>query len=316
MNAADFALTRQRCRDDSPNRLYGISHRGRRFLNAFINQMGIICNQFPFPTDVCITSHRLELERNSETEKSIVSEERYTPEQLDQLHQQLWHCVLEFANVSAVQERNRIARDLHDSLGSALTALNFRLQTAMKLCQPGSTQAQESLTEAHRLATIATQEMRHSVRLLRDDALETQPFATLIDTLIQDFYQTTQILPALEIKGQIPDHLKLPAYRLIQEALNNSRKYAQATIVEIQIDSTPSEVAIVVQDNGRGFDQVTAGYGFKGMQERIAILQGILTIDSALGKGCSVTAKIPLQLQSELIEIGAWQPFALSDWSF
>ncbi|MEH2251923.1 histidine kinase dimerization/phosphoacceptor domain-containing protein [Nostoc sp.] len=63
-------------------------------------------------------------------------EELYTPEQLDKMHQQLWQCVLQFANFSATQERNRIAQDLHDSLGHALTAVNFQLQTAIKLCKP------------------------------------------------------------------------------------------------------------------------------------------------------------------------------------
>jgi signal transduction histidine kinase len=267
----------------------------------------------------CITPQRLELALNSEMENAMVIEERYTPEQLDQLHQQLWHCVLEFANVSAVQERNRIARDLHDSLGSALTALNMRLQTAMKLCQPDPTQAQETLSEAHRLVSIATQEMRHSVRVLRDDALETQSFETLIKALIQDFYQTTQVLPTLEIDEPIPDHLKIPLYRLIQEALNNSRKYAQATTVQIQIQSTPTEVFISIQDDGRGFDRTTnPGYGLTGMQERIALLQGTLMVDSAPGQGCWIMARIPMHLQSERgsIDIGEWQPLNLTHWMF
>ncbi|WP_081603052.1 histidine kinase [Fortiea contorta] len=68
-------------------------------------------------------------------------EELYTPEQLTQIHDSLWECALQFANLSVTQERNRIARDLHDSLGSSLTALNIQLQTAMKLWQPDPNQA-------------------------------------------------------------------------------------------------------------------------------------------------------------------------------
>ena len=167
-------------------------------------------------------------------------EELYTPEQLAQMHDSLWQCVLQFANLSAAQERNRIARDLHDSLGSALTALNFQLQTAIKLCQPDPTQAQEFLSEAHRLVAIATQEVRQSVKALRSDALETQSLETLIESLVNDFYQTTGILPQLEINLPISlsPHFVTPIYRIIQEALNNTRKYAKATQVQIHICTT------------------------------------------------------------------------------
>ena len=127
------------------------------------------------------------------TQKRNMVEELYTPEQLAQTHQQLWQYVLQFANFSAVQERNRIARELHDSLGHALTALNFQLQTAIKLCKLDPTQAQQFLTEAHRLVTIATQEVRHSVRTLRSDAPENQSLETLIESLGNDFQQITGV---------------------------------------------------------------------------------------------------------------------------
>ncbi|MBD1858017.1 MULTISPECIES: sensor histidine kinase [Leptolyngbya] len=244
-----------------------------------------------------------------------MAEELYTPDQLDQLHQQLWHCVLQFANISATQERTRIARDLHDSLGHALTALNFQLQTAMKLCQPNATEAQGVLTEAHRLVAIATQEMRDSVRVLRDDAIDTQAFEVLIESLIQDFYHTTQVRPSFENKTQLPEYLKIPIYRIVQESLNNIRKYAQATTVQIQIEATSTQVSLTIQDNGRGFDQSTIvnGYGLKGMQERVALLQGTLEVKTQLGEGCCITARIPMQLLPT-IEIGDWQPLNLDNW--
>jgi len=231
-----------------------------------------------------------------------VVEELYTPEQLAQMHQQLWQCVLEFANLSAVQERNRIARELHDSLGHALTALNFQLQTAIKLCQPNPTQAQQFLTEAHRLVAIATLEVRQSVRGLRSDASETQSLQTLIELLVNDFQQTTGVLPAVDIDLSValPSQLITPLYRIIQEALHNTRKYAMATEVQIHVSTTSTTVYLMIQDNGRGFnfEQVSTGYGLRGMQERVSILQGHLYLDSTPGAGCRINAEIPIQLSA------------------
>ncbi|MBE9215543.1 sensor histidine kinase [Plectonema cf. radiosum LEGE 06105] len=206
-------------------------------------------------------------------------EELYTPEQLAQMHDSLWQCVLQFANLSAVQERNRIARDLHDSVGHALTGLNFQLQTAIK-CQPDPIQVQKFLTEAHRLVAIATQEVRQSVKGLRSDALETQSLEMLIASLVNDFYDSTGILPQVEITERVatPSQLIAPIYRIIQEALNNIRKYARATEVQLDICTTVTQLHLTIQDNGRGFDpeKVSGGYGLQGMQERVAVLQGYL----------------------------------------
>ncbi|NJN10557.1 MAG: sensor histidine kinase [Richelia sp. RM2_1_2] len=229
-------------------------------------------------------------------------EELYTPEQLAQMHDSLWQCVLQFANLSAVQERNRIARDLHDSVGHALTGLNFQLQTAIK-CQPDPIQVQKFLTEAHRLVAIATQEVRQSVKGLRSDALETQSLEMLIASLVNDFYDSTGILPQVEITEQVatPSQLIAPIYRIIQEALNNIRKYARATEVQLDICTTVTQLHLTIQDNGRGFDpqQVSGGYGLQGMQERVAVLQGHLDLESQPGNGCCINVKIPMHISKK-----------------
>ncbi len=223
-------------------------------------------------------------------------EELYTPEQLAQMHDSLWQCVLQFANVSAAQERNRIARDLHDSVGHALTALNFQLQTAMK-CKADGNQAQ-LLNEAHELVKIATKEVRESVKALRSDALETQSIEELVESLVKDFKSTTGILPEvhIDLSIQLPLHLVAPIYRITQEALNNIRKYAKATAVQLHISTTSTGAYLIVKDNGRGFDvdKISGGYGLQGMQERVTVLQGRFSVDSQPGEGCCISVGIPL----------------------
>lgn len=235
-------------------------------------------------------------------------EELYTPEQLAQMHDSLWQCVLQFANLSAAQERNRIARDLHDSVGHALTALNFQLQTAIKLYKPDPNQAEEFLTEAQRLVKLATQEVRQSVQALRSDTLETQPLETLIQSLVDDLRSTTGIMPTVNLDVQVspPSHLVMPVYRIIQEGLNNIRKYAQASEVTIELCANATEVQFQICDNGRGFDphSVAGGYGLKGMHERVAVLKGLFLVESSPGDGCQIHVWLPTHISTPAMGMG------------
>ena len=237
-----------------------------------------------------------------------MTEQVYTSEKLAQMHQSLWECVLQFAQFSAMQERHRIARDLHDSLGHSLTGLNFQLQTAIQ-CQPDSSQVQEFLNEAHRLVKVASQEVRQSVKALRDDELETQSLEVLIESLVNSFEQNTGFFPEVEIdlSTAIPSQFVTPIYRIIQEALNNICKYAVATAVNIyisDISQTSEKLYLKIEDNGRGFDpeKVSGGYGLQGIQERVDFLQGDFQIESQPGQGCCIKIEIPMYISNNLID--------------
>ena len=236
------------------------------------------------------------------------------------MHQSLWECVLQFAQFSAMQERHRIARDLHDSLGHSLTGLNFQLQTAIQLCQPESYQAQEFLNEAHRLVQVASQEVRQSVKALRNDELETQSLETLIESLVNDFEQNTGILPEVEIdlSTAIPSQLITPTYRIIQESLNNICKYAVATAVNISIyyiSQTSEKLYLKIEDNGRGFDpeKVCGGYGLQGIQERVNFLQGNFQLESQPGHGCCITVEIPIHISNNPFDLEQFQSIEHKD---
>lgn len=234
-----------------------------------------------------------------------MTEEVYTSQKLAQMHQSLWECVLQFAQFSAMQERHRIARDLHDSLGHSLTGLNFQLQTAIQLCKLDSYQAQEFLNEAHRLVKVASQEVRQSVKALRNDELETKSLESLIDALVNSFEQNTGFSPEVEINlsTAIPSQFITPIYRIIQEALNNICKYAVATEVKISISyisQTSEKLYLKIVDNGRGFDpeKVCGGYGLQGIQERVDFLQGNFQLESQPGHGCCIAVEIPLYISN------------------
>lgn len=199
--------------------------------------------------------------------------------------------------MATLEERNRIARDIHDSLGHALVALNIQLEAGITLLKSNPEKAYTFLTKSKELGSEALQAVRRSVSQMRDDPLQGQLLETAIANLIQDFYATTGTQPECQIDLSCPpSHLiKIAIYRILQEGLTNICKHAGATKVSIQIQSTPSEIWLALQDNGKGFEteEHRTGFGLQGMQERTTALGGNLEIESELTKGCQISVFFP-----------------------
>lgn len=235
---------------------------------------------------------------------SALLAERQSREKLAIANAQLRQYASRIEDQATLQERNRIARDIHDSLGHALTALNLQLEGALKFWQFDPNRSHKFVFEAKQLGTTALQEVRQSVSALRSDSWRSQPLDSAIDALAQAFYQTTGILP--EVRWQVPLSLQVPleirtvVYRIIQEALTNICKHAAATEVCIRLEGTEAELHLVIQDNGHGFspEQNTTGFGLQGMQERTAALDGQLQIVSQPNQGCCIVATFPLPRES------------------
>jgi len=211
---------------------------------------------------------------------------------------QLRQYALQIEDIATLQERNRIAREIHDSLGHSLTVFNLHLEAALRLLDSEPTEAKELLREAKQLGSVALQEVRQSVRALRADPLQGKSLEVAIAGLIEDFYRSTSLLPRVEIEilSSPSPEIKTAVYRIIQEALTNICKYAEATTVTISAIADRGELRLEIADNGKGFDPAenTTGFGLAGMRERTLALGGEFAIASAVGQGCQVMANIPL----------------------
>jgi signal transduction histidine kinase len=224
--------------------------------------------------------------------------ERQSREKLASANEQLRKYALRIEDQATLQERNRIAREIHDSLGHSLTALNLQLETALKLWSADPIKATKFLEQAKRLGSTALQDVRHSVSTMRSDPLQGRSLEEAIASLSQEFQQTTGISPtcSLMLGRPIPIEVMTAVYRIAQEALTNICKYANATEVKIQLQTSPTQLNLSIQDNGKGFNinQNTTGFGLQGMQERTLALGGQFEIDSAPASGCRITAKFAL----------------------
>jgi signal transduction histidine kinase len=223
---------------------------------------------------------------------------RRSQQELAQAHQQLRTYALQIEDIAILQERNRIAREIHDALGHSLTAFNLHLEAAMRQLEPNPTKAKELLQEAQTLGKTTLQDVRRSVSVLRTDPLHDRTLDEAIHALCADHARSTTVQPhyRTEYTQTLSPAQTTVVYRIIQEALTNIAKYAQATTVEIELRQQSDRIMLIIQDNGVGFSpaQTQMGYGLQGMRERIISLAGNIEISASPQQGCRIFAEFPL----------------------
>jgi signal transduction histidine kinase len=229
--------------------------------------------------------------------KALLSEQK-SRQELAIAHQQLREYATKIEDIVTLEERNRIAREIHDSLGHYLTVLNINLEAAWKLLGTEPEEAKNFLAEAKQQGSQALKEVRQSVSALRQNPWQNANLNESIDLLIAEFYKTTNILPRhkINISPYLSNEVKIAVYRVIQESLTNIYKYADATDIEILVYQQTDFLYLKIVDNGNGFNlaENTTGFGLQSMQERILALSGTLKIVTEPQQGCKILVKIPL----------------------
>ena len=239
---------------------------------------------------------------------NVISKEYKSQQQLALARQQLREYALKAEDRATVNERNRIAREIHDSLGHALTAQSIQLNNAIAFWQSEPDKAYQFLLESKTLVATALKEIRYSVATLRSNPLQSQTLVNAIASLFQEFSQRTGVIPRYTTPQSLPsisNKVKIAVYRIVQEALTNIAKHSEAKQVSVELQSLPQYLRIVVADDGRGFDpqQNITGMGLQGMRERAIALDGYLVISSQMGRGCTLTVDLP-RPYSTLVDTG------------
>ncbi|MGL4881012.1 MAG: sensor histidine kinase [Waterburya sp.] len=229
---------------------------------------------------------------------SAVIAEHESRTKLVQANRRLREYALQIEDQATLQERNRIAREIHDSVGHYLTAQSIQLENTAVFLARDQIKAASHLAKARQLGKDALANIRASIATLRTNPLKERSLLTTIEELILDFESNTNIAIASEIDliSKLPTEVNTALYRIVQEALTNISKHSQATKVNLSLKETGSKILLSIQDNGCGFNQSdnTTGFGLQGMKERTAALQGKIAIISKYGQGCRINVEIPL----------------------
>jgi len=214
-------------------------------------------------------------------------------------HEQLRHYALRIEDQATLQERNRIAREIHDGLGHTLAAQTIQLNNALLFWKSEDEKALEFLKQAKQLGSEALLEIRKSVSVLRSNPLQGLSLESAIDKLLQDFQRMTaiEVSNSIRLPVLLSQELNTTLYRIVQESLTNIHKHAEATMVTVGLQQHAGQIYLSIADNGKGFDpaQNTMGFGLQGMRERVAAAGGQFAIYSKSENGCRISVSLPSQ---------------------
>ena len=217
-------------------------------------------------------------------------------QQLQQANEQLRIYAEESAHTAQVQERNRLAREIHDTLGHALTGITAGADACLQMLEISPEMAKKQMERIASTAREGMNEVRRSVRALRPDALERMQLTDAIAKLCSEMQTTSQAEITLDLQAEdlrlSPDE-EDAVYRIVQESITNAIRHGHATAVRIRIAAEERRLGITVTDNGCGCTKIEPGFGLRHMRERLKLLNGTLKVKSE--KGFELHAEIPLR---------------------
>ena len=197
---------------------------------------------------------------------------------------------------SAISERKRLGREIHDSLGYTLTNLVMMLEAALDFSEENPEELPEHLERTRDQAKDGLAEVRRTLHQLRAEQQQTKGLPA-IHKLVNAFTKATHLEVELNM-GDAPlyigEEADWAAYRLVQEGITNAVRHGKATQIFISFFRKEDGVGILIKDNGAGTANIEEGYGLVGMRERIERLGGSLTVSSKPGEGFRLSAWIPL----------------------
>jgi len=195
-------------------------------------------------------------------------------------------------------ERKSISRELHDAVGQSMSAVQFELHDLAVALAPYPEALRTRVDRIRELVESNLAMTRNMALLLRPSMLDDLGLSAALQWQAHQVARSTGTeirVEAEDLPPEIPDEHKTCIFRLVQEALNNVCRHANADVVLIGLRADDAKITVTVQDNGRGFSRNgTKGLGLIGMQERVDGLGGTLKIQSGPGKGTVVEASLPL----------------------
>ena len=233
----------------------------------------------------------------------VINEQRDTIEEVNSLYHELQTAneqLQEYADMSEkmaqTRERNRLAREIHDTLGHTLTGIAMGLDACMALIDISPEMTKEQLEKLSTVSREGITDIRRSVNELRPDALERLSLDVAIRKMITDMSKMSDVQIFFETdvrRMRFDEDEENAIYRVIQESITNAVRHGKAKKIWITMQRRENEIVLTIRDNGIGCKEIKSGFGTRHIRERIEMLRGTVSFDGH--NGFTVTANIPIR---------------------
>lgn len=234
---------------------------------------------------------------------SVINDQNNTIEEVNALYLELENAnaqLHEYASMTEkmvqTRERNRLAREIHDTIGHALTGISAGIDACMAIIDISPERTKKQLELVSNTAREGIKEVRRSVNELRPDALERFSLQYAIQKMITDMTSVSdrKVYFTSEVANlKFDEDEEMAIYRVIQESMTNAIRHGKADKIWITIKKDSSDVILQIRDNGIGCKEIKSGFGTRHIKERIGMLGGKVTFDG--NKGFTVEARIPIR---------------------
>jgi PAS domain S-box-containing protein len=252
---------------------------------------------------------RREIVRRQAVEEALKKSKRYQSRLLDQsrdMQEQLRHLSHQILQAQE-EERRRISRELHDEIVQTLVGINVHLETLAREATVNPRALKQKIARTQRLVGKSVNIVHHFARELRPATLDDLGLIATLHSFMKDFMKRTGIrvhFTAFAGVEQLDSARRTVLYRVVQSALANVAQHARASRVQVSIQKLPDAVRMKITDNGKSFDVGRLSHikrskhlGLLGMRERVEMVGGNLSVESAPGRGTTIGAQIPLRVQ-------------------
>jgi len=284
----------------------------RRSAEFFVEALGPIANSHRTTKqngNLVATQRRLrrEIARRAAVQRALEKSERHYSQLLERSRRDQGHLRrLSHGILSAQEEeRKRISRELHDEIGQTLTAINVRLATLQKEATVNTKGLRRKIASTRRLLETSLNIVHRFARRLRPALLDDLGLIPALHSYMRDFTKRTCIpihVKAVAAVENLNNERRTVLYRVAQEALTNVARHANASLVKVSLQVLKGVVRMDIHDNGKSFQvervlsaHKTRRLGVLGMRERLEMVGGSLTVESAPGEGTTIRARVPLR---------------------
>ncbi len=217
-------------------------------------------------------------------------------DELSQANKNLSEYASKVKDLTIIQERNRLAREIHDGLGHYLTIINMQLKAATAVINKDKNKAEKMIESATHLSSEALIDVRNSVFALRQESIDIKPLAERLMIIAESSSSKAQkiFVNVIGETREISAKVDLTLYRAAQEMVNNAVKHSKASEVKLTLDYTDGNHMLLTSlDNGVGNNLMDQGFGLIGIKERVRLLKGEVEIKTSPGEGFMLKIKIP-----------------------